>query len=359
MQFVTSDDRGMNSSLSDLLTEATKRSAHVRSTFKVISESDSFKELAEIAQQSNSFADMEEGGVSYLASWCVRVRQLDRTRFGKTLRSPLSREREATAGMTNLLQKFGGKVNLRNPDEMIYIFEGLTARKKFVLCRKLADGLENMSSIAPTTRKCVTSTPLRPSVAVSMANIAKLQKNFNVLDPYAGSCSTLLAAALVEPTCKTVGIERAHGGIVSFMKIQEDFAVRNFTSPSGLIRGDSRDIAVRNKAIEAISGEEFDAILTDPPYGIREKVDEGCPPPLVELFQSIIEDRERGKRLLRVGGRIIAFCPNRGEDDLMDKQSELPSKEQMDRAGIKLVAMMKQPMNESLSRFLVVFECIK
>ena len=216
-----------------------------------------------------------------------------------------------------------------------------------------------MSTIAPTTRKCVTSTPLRPSVAISMANIAKLQRDFNVLDPYAGSCSTLLAAAMVEPTCKTVGIERAHGGIVSFMNIERDFVIRNFAPLSGLIRGDCRDVAIRDKAIEAINGKEFDAILTDPPYGIREKIDEGCPPPLAELFHSIIEDRERGKRLLRVGGRIISFCPNRGEGGLLqDQHSDLPSEELMDRAGIKLVTMMKQPMNESLSRWLVVFECI-
>lgn len=100
-----SDDIRMDSNLSHLLTKATKRSAHVRSTFNIVSEADTFEELAKIALQSNNFADMEEGGINNFASWCVRVRQLDRTRFGSALRSPLGREREATAGMTDLLKK--------------------------------------------------------------------------------------------------------------------------------------------------------------------------------------------------------------------------------------------------------------
>lgn len=381
---------------SDLLVAATKRCSLIRASYEIIAEGDDYNDLASQALNNGSLDEFMIGGENENGTWRVRLRQYGsmsvngkEKRYGKNMRSPLSQERHAVNQMKELFLQFGGNVNLKNPDCSLYIFEGLTTTtgkygnehsttKKKILARLLTKG-PNTSFIAPKTRICVTNTPLCPIAAYTMCNLARVKDGDKILDPYAGSCAILLAATMMTSTPSTassiqsVGIEISHNGIVNRDDIVKDFTARNFTVPSAIIRGDSTNSTIRQIAKEAISDDDdddelssFDLIITDPPYGIRESSKGGGSnddddtisslPPLDQLFQSIVEDRENEAttRLLKVGGRLVAFVPNIPGQDI---RMVLPSEELTNEAGMKLQEFKEQPLNDSLSRWLVAYTC--
>lgn len=161
---------------------------------------------------------------------------------------------------------------------------------------------------------------------------------------------------MIEPSCETVGVDIAHDVLVNRDDIRKDFATRGLTQPKAVFRGDSTDVLVRDRARAAVGDEPFDHIITDPPYGIREKMDANAPTPLEELFQAITDDREQGKPLLKRGGRLVAFVPCHPEDDIM---KVLPRSEKAEAAGMQLVLIREQPLNSKLSRWLVSYICVR
>jgi tRNA G10 N-methylase Trm11 len=217
--------------------------------------------------------------------------------------------------------------------------------------------VNKISTMNPNTRICVTNTPLCPIAAFAMCNVAGVKDGSTILDPYAGSCATLLAAAMIAPTCRTVSIEIAHNGLVNRKDIRMDFETRRLPAPVALIQGDSTDSAIRDEARKVIGNEPFDLIITDPPYGIREsKGANNALSPLVQLFRSLTNDRDAGKPLLKVGGRLVAFVPCHEEEELIDC---LPTNAQTLEAGLNLELMCEQPLNDKLSCWLVAYSCTR
>ena len=213
-------------------------------------------------------------------------------------------------------------------------------------------------SIAPAERICITNTPLEPIAAFILCNIARIKSNDKILDPYAGSCTTLLAAAMIAPNCETVGIEIAHNGLVNREHIVQDFTSRDLKLPNEIICGDSTEMTVRESAKAAVNDEPFDVIIADPPYGIRESVGYNENSPLEELFTSIAIDSNvtDRKRLLKFGGRLVAFVPVTDEQNL---EEMLPSQDLTEKAGLKFEVSREQPLNDKLSRWLVCYLCVK
>ena len=98
------------------------------------------------------------------------------------------------------------------------------------------------------------------------------------------------------------------------------------------------------------------AYFIDPPYGIREKTGYCEDPPLVQLVKCIAKDRDSNKRLLKKSGTLVAFVPNvKGEDVALG----MPSENDLKEAGLELKLMLEQPLNDSLSRWLVEYKCIR
>ena len=89
--------------------------------------------------------------------------------------------------------------------------------------------------------------------------------------------------------------------------------------------------------------------------GIREKTGYCDAPPLVNLVKCLARDKKNDNRLLRKDGRLVAFVPNVKGEDVM---SSMPSDNELDEAGLKLCQMMEQPLNDSLSRWLVEYLCV-
>ena len=192
---------------------------------------------------------------------------------------------------------------------------------------------------------------MEPIAAFVLCNIARIKNYDKVLDMYAGSCATLLAAAMIAPDCESVGVEIAHNGYVNRTNIILDFTSRSLKEPKELILGDSTDLVVREAAKAAVNNESFDIIIADPPYGIRESVGYNENSPLEEMFAAIAFDRS-DKRLLKLGGRLVAFVPVTDEQVFTEM---LPSQELTEKAGLKFEDSREQPLNTKLSRWLVSY----
>mmetsp|Transcript_57929 Transcript_57929/g.141544 ORF Transcript_57929/g.141544 Transcript_57929/m.141544 type:complete len:461 (+) Transcript_57929:53-1435(+) len=287
-------------------------------------------------------------------------------RYGSRARS-MKLERDGLKALRPLLEKFGGQVDLKNPQMKIYLMDGLVPlndaattsndpqrqrvvgggmmgggmgtkkippqkkkKKATLLVRQIARG-PRTSIISPASRICVTTTPLEEIAAFCLVNVAQVQPYQRILDPYSGSCTTFLAAAMIvehqqqqqqlennsnkkkkmqqtddddddtaatidtqRPLLEMVGIEVANEWYVNRTNIMKDFESRGFarTRPTKLIQGDCTSLQIRHEALDALLQEKhngndnnatpetgdrpplsFDVIITDPPYGIREKVE--------------------------------------------------------------------------------------
>lgn len=349
----------------DILCQAVQRCSLVHALYRVIAfvADGSYNDLnkAAMAAKEPPFAKNE--------SWRLRVRHFQQQiRYGARARS-MQRERTALQALDPFLATLGGKVRLDNPDWSIYIFDSLRSTNDKLLTKRIARG-PRVSVIAPNTRICVTNTPLCPLAAFTMVNVASIRSNHAVLDPYAGSGAILLAAAMVAPSSRTVGIEIAHNGVVNRNDIQKDFTTRQLTPPRGLLQGDCTDPMMRVMAriMASSTGKEepFDCIVTDPPYGIREShyqlsdkndtLDENSVlEPIEQLLNCIIQDRQAGTPLLKKGGKLVVFVPVTFEQTI---NGCLPDQDLLDRAGVVLESKQEQPLNEKLSRWMVAFRCI-
>jgi hypothetical protein len=397
VRFPSSSYEYSTHAMTQLLQNTIRRCSLVRNGFLVVAKGNSYDELANIAIDNGSFNDIMKGGSNEDDTWSIRLRRYGpepdnndgkkrtsrQARYGKNVRSPLSEERKAIFEMKDLVELFHGKVNLSKPDCKIYLFDGL--KNEMVsnsrnsswegtkcLARAIAKGPKT-SVYAPKTRICVTTTPLCPIAAFTMCNVAQLRPHFTVLDPFAGSCASLLAAAHIatyssRTTAKsqggTVSIEVAHNGLVNRDDIRKDFETRSLHPPLEIIHGDSMKYDIRQQARRAIGGGAFDCIVTDPPYGIREafsgnsdgEEDDNSLPPLTQFIYAIGRDRSNGEPLLKEGGRLVAFIPVRKGETLDEC---LPESHALEQAGLVMECEgREQVLNDILSRWLVSFVCV-
>ena len=358
----------------EILVKSSERCSLIRHAYQIVGQGDTFEELANSAIEHNLLKDLITP--SSPISWCLRLREYGTTtdktkRYGTRKRNSMTKEKVALSSMsTNLLSKFTGPVKLSNPDCPLYVFEGLNngidgkrGIKKYTLVRGVATGPQT-SIIAPNSRKCITRTPLCPIAAFLLCNLAGVKDGDYILDPFAGSCTTLLAAAMIANGTTTVGVEIASDTVVNRDDIELDFTSRGLNCPESLIEGDITVEKIRDEARGAISGKSnkkrFDVVIADPPYGIREamgdsddSIHDEYVTPLVRLVQCIAEDRLNGKELIKKGGRLVAFVPILTGEEIKDG---LPSDALLAKAGLHFVDIREQPLSETLSRWLVIYE---
>ena len=135
----------MNVLVPEAFMKAAQRCSLVHAIYKVVAEQDTYNDLSDAAMRGRDFNDVMVGGANQNATWALRVRhygdmstEKKAKRYGARARS-ITLEREALKALKPLLLKFGGRVDLLNPDCKIYVFDGLLGRKK-VLARRLATG---------------------------------------------------------------------------------------------------------------------------------------------------------------------------------------------------------------------------
>lgn len=180
MQYITISDRNDSTELTikhviDTLIKSTaERCSLVRTIMNVVAKGDSYEDVADVALRNGSFKDMMQNGENANATWSVRLRRYTsengignastveqftttspqknpqyQARYGKNVRSSLKDEKNAILCMSNLIELFTGKVNLKEPDCKVYVLEGMRdcfngiggkEKPKILLARVIANG---------------------------------------------------------------------------------------------------------------------------------------------------------------------------------------------------------------------------
>ena len=345
---------GSNKNISNRVWISTvERCCLVNALYEIIGVGDSYEELTASMLSSNKLKEYYRGGSYANATWSLRIRQYNKN---KTNIHNMNERELVKTHLSLVFRKLGGRVSLRNPDCPFFLMVGLSEHdyftKQLVMVQKLAEGVST-SVLSPNTRLVRTTTPLDTISSYLLCNLGKVVKSMSshcrILDPFAGSCTTLLAASLITASnCQTVGIDIQ---MPSNRQIEQEFIDQNCTPPVALIHGDCLSMEVREQARNAINQTSFDVIITDPPYGIRERIVSSFENPLIELISVIRQDLLNGTPLLNPqGGRLVAFIPQVSGDELC-----LPNQKVLNEARLKQVILQKQYMSRDFSRWLVVY----
>ena len=184
-------------------------------------------------------------------------------------------------------------------------------------------------------RAFIGTTTLPSDRALMMANLAKVSKDDVVLDPFCGAAGLLLSASLLG--AKTVG-----GDLNVELLTHQDEPVPYPASPGRPLRGSEKvsfndsftelslkkpklligaDIRARDVVVcylEANHGQAYDAIITDPPYGIRETRS------AMEPFDLFARLCEVGSQVLKTNGRLVLLhLIDGGLDNIQHVKQEL------------------------------------
>ncbi|RZC34191.1 tRNA (guanine(10)-N2)-methyltransferase -like, partial [Asbolus verrucosus] len=263
------------------------------------------------------------------------------------------------------IEYYGTRAN--DPPELPYdVFFG----------RWVASGLRQLiRKLSLKTRKFIGNTSMDPQLSLLMANQAKVKNGDLVLDPFVGSGSLLVAAA-------------EFGGFVFGSDI-DYLMLHARTRPSRIkqkerdadesIKANMKQYNLEHKYLDVLINDfaspfwrdcvEFDSIITDPPYGIREATERvgtskenytvsekhlstHIPAKIEYGISNIYNDLLTfSVKHLRLGGRLVCWFPVFREDY---QESGLPS-----HPCLKLVANSEQVLTKITSRRLLTFEKIR
>lgn len=285
--------------------------------------------------------------------------------FGRSL--DLDQQLERIHRFPAMLKSFPGRVKLRGADVEICILEdafpvnghGYKEEKdgprQVLLGRKVADGCGFIGSkYSLKRRRYIGPTSMDAELAFVMANMAGVGKDDLVLDPFCGTAGIIVA-------CKALG---AHvvGGDINILalrgkgedaNIAANFRQYGMQGPLGLMRMD-----VLNSAIHASSAGWYDAIVCDPPYGIKEgmrvfREDSIAPGLEKNHFQGTERVRfvdflhgvlEFAADVLVRGGKLVYWLPTTPEYT----PDDVPT-----HPGLRLLFNCEQPLTTRMSRRMV------
>lgn len=156
-------------------------------------------------------------------------------------------------------------------------------------------------------RKYVHPSMLNPVIANAMLNLAGVKDGFTVLDPMCGSGTILIECKLRFPNTKCIGFD------INPSHIQGAYI--NSRSAGVKVMLDVTDIcSLRNR----LKPETADVVITNPPYGIRERPVGGS---LEDIYHCLFE---LSSYSLKRGGKICLITPRRAlMNNIMKEYSSL------------------------------------
>ncbi|GJQ69511.1 hypothetical protein Trydic_g6611 [Trypoxylus dichotomus] len=178
-----------------------------------------------------------------------------------------------------------GQVKLKDPDVIFQYIEYYGVDPKsppenpymVFFGRWITNGLRQLiQDLSLKKRKFIGNTSMDPQLSLLMANQAQVQSGSIILDPFVGSGSLLVAAAQFGGYVLGTDIDylmlhaRTRPSRITQKKREKDESVKANMAQYGL---DHKyiDVLVNDFAIPFWRDNiRFDAIITDPPYGIRE-----------------------------------------------------------------------------------------
>jgi len=149
MQFVSFADDSIAVTRNNII-RTVERCSLVHAVYEIVASSENLDDLAQRAVEDGGFADLKPGAVNEFATWSLRARMYSETdtvqdansgngrskRYSSRARS-MTIEKESIKSLKSLLVQFGGRVDLKNPDCKIYIFDGLVENESDGICCKI------------------------------------------------------------------------------------------------------------------------------------------------------------------------------------------------------------------------------
>jgi tRNA (guanine10-N2)-dimethyltransferase len=177
-------------------------------------------------------------------SFAVRVRRVKKASM-RTGRSALERK----LGELILDKVADAKVNLRSPEKT---FTGILTEERFIFGLKLAEiPPKPFVDRRPRKKPFFHPSAMPAKLARCMVNLAKPNAGELVFDPFCGTGSMLIEAALTG--CRILGLDVQNRMVKGSRRNLAYFNI----NPEGLVVGDARNMPVT----------EVDCVVTDPPYG--------------------------------------------------------------------------------------------
>lgn len=313
-----------------LLAHAAQRTMACKGVYSVIAEADSLKECLEHIQSlDQNLSDVIDD------TWCFSFFQMGKgDRFAPNVR------RKIVEGFGTVMPSLHNQpVDLKNPvHEFVYVEDhrrpnGVAAIDKahkathFWLLYKHKPP-ENVSHIreweetlALDARPFISPTSMEPARALQLVNmgLGGFGEGKSMVDPFCGSASLLLAASALGARC--VGSDKLkylllrHKRVlpippsrhrpnrgVEKVSLYDNFAELGLPEPSIIPSLDAFGEDTAQQLIEANNGEMFDAMVTDPPYGIRASMEVDEP----TLFGNVLE---LARKLLKPNGKLVFLFP--------------------------------------------------
>jgi len=357
------------------------RSASVHGLYEVFESGSSYSELNDNLKMSND----ENRKQYYPLSFAFAIEMNNRHKM--TMPERLEKFESIQEGLP-----MTGSVNLKTPELQLVLIEDYppaTNNKK-----KKAEEMESVSlgrfmcagqrrlirEYAVTNRLSVGNTSMDAELALWMSNISQIESGSFVFDPFVGSGSLLLTSAHYGSMCLGSDIN------YNVMMAQGKSARmgQGDRKPEETLRGSLAHFELENKYIGAAIIDNnvnpwrtcttgwFDAVITDPPYGVREKCEkvgshsgrddwinfempEDHYPDKVsyelnDVFRDLLIFAQSH---LRLKGRLVFWFPV-ARDELKEFGKKLYPR----HSGFELKFDCEQTLNTRTSRILLVYEKI-
>nr|XP_048281403.1 tRNA (guanine(10)-N2)-methyltransferase homolog isoform X2 [Myodes glareolus] len=279
---------------------------------------------------------------------------------------------------------FEGKVNLKKPQHVFSVLEdyGLDPNRipenphNIYFGRWIADGQrELIESYSVKKRHFIGNTSMDAGLSFIMANHAKVKENDVVFDPFVGTGGLLIASAHFGAyVCGTdIDYNTVHGLGKASRKNQK------WRGPDENIRANLRQYGLEKFYLDVLvsdaskpswrKGTYFDAIITDPPYGIREstrrsgsqkeipKGIEKCPESHVpvslsyHLSDMFFDLLNFAAETLVLGGRLVYWLPVYTPEYTEEMVPWHPC--------LKLISNCEQKLSSHTARRLITMEKVK
>ncbi|XP_008542955.2 tRNA (guanine(10)-N(2))-methyltransferase homolog isoform X2 [Equus przewalskii] len=279
---------------------------------------------------------------------------------------------------------FEGKVNLKKPQHIFSLLEdyGLDPNcipenpHNVYFGRWIADGQrELIESYSVKKRHFIGNTSMDAGLSFIMANHGKVKENDIVFDPFVGTGGLLIASAHFGAYVYGTDIDynTVHGLGKASRKNQK------WRGPDENIRANLRQYGLEKYYLDVLvsdaskpswrKGTYFDAIITDPPYGIREstrrtgsqkeipKGMEKCPESHVpvslsyHLSDMFFDLLNFAAETLVLGGRLVYWLPVYTPEYIEEMVPSHPC--------LKLISNCEQKLSSHTSRRLITMEKVK
>jgi len=283
------------------------------------------REVFEVSELG-SLSDLSK--VEFSGSFCVRA-------FGFKENAMVERE----AGEI-IAQSSGAKVDLSNPDADFFLF--LVSNRTFLSNKKYKTNKSGFRERDPRVRPYFHPTALKPKLARLFINLARVREGDTILDPFCGSGSILIEAALMGVA--PVGCDLDDRMLEGCSRNLEKFGVK-----ADLCVGDATRLDELSNIHDFRGREGVDAIVTDPPYERSAKVFGDS---LMALYDGFLST---SLKVLRAGGFIVFACPRDIEPALL---KIIKNKKNRYTEKIELIGRYRIYVHKSLTRVLFVLRAI-